>query len=72
MLIGYFGDGPWSHKALKKIMSDPNNKVSFVCTRFKNSDMKLESIAALNKIPFFSVRSINTKASLDFLKGFNF
>ena len=30
MKIGYFADGPWSHKGLEKITGNENFKISFI------------------------------------------
>lgn len=70
MLIGYFGDGPWSHQALKRIITGSKNKVAFVCARHKNPDKELKSIAATFQIPFFSVPDINSNNSFDRLNNF--
>ena len=38
MKIGFFGDGPWSHKSLEKLLSDKRYSVEFICVRFNNPD----------------------------------
>ena len=36
MKVGHFADGPWSHNALKKIVSDKRFEISFIVPRFDN------------------------------------
>ena len=40
--IGFFGDGPWADNTLKKISKNNNFSISFIVTRFKKPDSKLE------------------------------
>ena len=42
MKIGYFADGPWSHKAFEKIIADPELKIEFICVRFDTQDDTLK------------------------------
>jgi len=64
MNIGFFADGPWSHEALKKMLSDSSFKIIFVCGRYQSFDRTLKDIAENNKIDFFSHPNIN---SIEFL-----
>jgi len=59
MIIGYFGDGPWSHLSLTKILSRTDVKVAFVCARFDNPDLELKRLADINGIPFFVSPDVN-------------
>ena len=36
--IGYFGDGPWSHQALNKLLKDDTLQIAFVCARYNTPD----------------------------------
>ena len=38
MKIGFFGDGPWSHKSLEILLFDQKYSVEFICVRFNNPD----------------------------------
>ena len=40
--IGYFADGPWSHEAFKKLISDNGISIRFVCVRFDSQDVILK------------------------------
>lgn len=61
IVIGYFADGPWSHQALERILSDESIKVKFVCARFDNPDLILKRMAEVNKLPFYSIGNINSE-----------
>ena len=38
LYIGFFGDGPWSHKALDKLLNDDSLQVAFICARHPHPD----------------------------------
>jgi len=63
--IGYFGDGPWSHEALGRLLSDDSIEVKFICARHDKPDKTLRSIAEANGIDFFTHPTIN---SIDFFE----
>jgi methionyl-tRNA formyltransferase len=58
--IGYFADGPWSHQALEKILSDKTLKVAFVCARNDNPDPILEAKANANSLNFITHPNISS------------
>ena len=58
--IGYFADGPWSHQALEKILSDQTLQVAFICARNDNPDPILEAKAVANGLNFITHPKINT------------
>jgi methionyl-tRNA formyltransferase len=60
IVIGYFADGPWSHQALERILSDESIKVKFVCARFDNPDPILKRMAEVNELPFYAIQNINS------------
>lgn len=62
MRLGYFADGPWSHRALEKLLDDATLEVSFICARFDNPDEVLREIAAMQNIPFLVHSDINSDA----------
>lgn len=63
--IGYFGDGPWSHLALTKLLSDDNLEVAFICARNDDPDAILKSMSANEKIDFFTHSNINSEEFID-------
>lgn len=71
MRIGYFADGPWSHRALDKILADDALSVAFICARFDNPDPVLREKAASNGIPFLVHENINSEKFLDEIAGYD-
>ena len=59
MLIGYFADGKWSHKALDLILSSDQISVAFVCARYDNPDPILREKAINLGIDFLVEKDIN-------------
>ena len=58
--IGFFGDGPWSHGALERIMADESIHVDFVCGRHRSLDQTLRQMAQNLGCPFFSDPDVNS------------
>lgn len=61
MRIGYFGDGPWAHRAFKKIVSDSTFTIAFVMVRYDKQDAVLIQLARENNIPVEFCENINSK-----------
>ena len=70
MRIGYFADGPWSHRALEKILINKDLDIKFVCARYENPDPELKRISQINKIPFFSTKNVNGQNFIEQLEIF--
>ena len=68
--IGYFADGPWSHQALEKIISDDQLLVSFICARYDNPDNYLKEMAERYRIPFFLTQNINSQEFIEIISQF--
>lgn len=68
--IGYFADGPWSHQALSKLISDETLQVAFVCARDDNPDAVLKSKAAENGLDFITHPAINSTEFLNQMRGY--
>ena len=60
MRIGYFADGPWSHRTLERLMQDDSIKIDFICARNDNPDQKLELASRRHGIDFFSHPNVNS------------
>jgi methionyl-tRNA formyltransferase len=58
--VGYFADGPWSHRALSKLNSDNLIEVVFICARSEKPDEILKSISSELKIDFFTHPRVNS------------
>ena len=64
MIIGYFADGPWSHRALEKLLANAAIKIAFICARYDRQDPVLKQKANQYEIPFLFHSDIN---SIDFM-----
>jgi len=58
--IGYFADGPWSHKALEKLLMDETIEIAFICARDDKPDEVLKLTSREQGIDFFSHPRINS------------
>ena len=67
--IGYFGDGPWAHKAFEKIVQDDTIKVEFVTVRYDKRDSVLISMAEDREIPVHISPDINSDEFLNTIKN---
>lgn len=71
MTIGYFGDGPWAHKAFDKIIDDNSIEIKFVTVRYDKQDAELIQRAEQNYIPVEISKNINSKAFMEKMKQYN-
>ncbi len=71
MRIGYFADGPWSHKSFEKMVIEKNYHVVFIVARFENTDRTLEKYAKLYNINFHIFRDINSEETIKLLSSYN-
>ena len=69
--IGYFADGPWSHRTFDKLINDTEIKVSFICVRFGSNDKILKNYAKHYSIDYLEEKNINSKAFVHSLKKYN-
>jgi methionyl-tRNA formyltransferase len=60
MKIGYFADGPWSHKALELIVNSKGLEVVFIVPRFDTQDPILKDWANKLDVPYIPTKSVNT------------
>ena len=70
MRIGYFADGPWGRRALKRIEEAPELEVAFVVLRHDAPDSELKSRAGRLGVPTFAPEDINASAILEELAGY--
>ena len=59
--LGYFGDGPWAHRALEALLEEERVQVLFVCGRWQSEDEVLASMAQAAGIPFWTHPRINAE-----------
>lgn len=58
--IGYFADGPWSHKALEKLVIDDTLQILFICARNDKPDSILRVKAKEREIDFITHPNVNS------------
>jgi methionyl-tRNA formyltransferase len=58
--IGYFADGPWSHKALEKLLNDSTIEVQFIVPRSDTNDVTLKEYSEKYGIDYLYPVKINT------------
>jgi methionyl-tRNA formyltransferase len=68
--IGYFADGPWSHQALAKLLSDETLQVAFVCARNDAPDAVLKAKASENGLDFITHPKINSAEFLGWMRNY--
>ena len=71
MDIGYFADGPWSHKAFDLIISDPEIKIKFICVRYDTKDETLKKLSIKHNIDYLMNSNINNESFLNDLKKYD-
>jgi methionyl-tRNA formyltransferase len=70
MRIGYFADGPWSHRALELITQNQDHKVIFIVPRYENQDPVLRCWAEKIGASFMPCRDVNSKEFIETLKRY--
>ena len=71
MKIGYFSDGPWSHNALIKILSNKTFKLKFIVPRFNKPDPVLKELSKEYKIDYLIIKNVNSENSVSVLESYN-
>ncbi len=69
--IGYFADGPWSHKTLEKLVKDLEVKISFICARYESKDETLKDLAKFHNIDYLKDKNVNSDKFISILKKYN-
>ena len=62
--FGYFGDGPWSHRALETLLADARFRLAFVVARFSRDEPTLRAFAEAAGVPFLRPENVNNDAFL--------
>ncbi|WP_418113760.1 formyltransferase family protein [Vibrio scophthalmi] len=70
MRIGYFADGPWSHKAIELISETESLEIVFIVPRFDTQDPVLKEWADKLCVPYIPVRDVNTQEFLSVMDEF--
>ena len=69
--IGYFANGPWSHKTFVKLAKDPEVKISFICARYESKDETLKDLAKFHNIDYLKDKNVNSDKFISILKKYN-
>lgn len=69
--IGYFADGPWSHKTFDKLIHDTEIKISFICVRYGSKDETLKNYALKYKIDYLEHKNVNSDEFILSLKKYD-
>lgn len=60
MKIGYFADGPWSHRAIELIAETDGLEIVFIVPRYDTQDPILREWADKLDVPYIPVENVNT------------
>lgn len=69
--FGYFGDGPWSHRALEVLLTDGRFRLAFVVARKDRDEPVLRAFADGAGVPFFRPSAVNDDAFLARVRPLN-
>jgi methionyl-tRNA formyltransferase len=70
MKIGYFADGPWSHKSLDKLVA-AGHEIAFITPRFDRQDPFLKVFCEKNDIFWLVENNVNSDKYIDRVSKFN-
>ncbi len=68
--VGYFADGPWSHLAFEKIISNKSIKLAFIVPRFDTQDDTLKKFAQRYNIDYLKFKNINAVEAIEKLRKY--
>jgi methionyl-tRNA formyltransferase len=69
--IGYFADGPWSHKAFEKIIIDSELEIAFLVPRLDTKDQMLRIYAEKYNIDYLHPVNVNSDDFYNKAKTYN-
>lgn len=69
--IGYFADGPWSHRAFEKLINDETIEILFIVPRSDTNDNALKDFAIRYKIDYLFPVKINSNEFIENVKSYN-
>ncbi len=69
--IGYFADGPWSHKAFEKLITDESIEILFIVPRSDTKDNTLKDFAIRHNIDYLFPVKINSNEFIEISKSYN-
>lgn len=69
--IGYFADGPWSHRAFKHLISNPNIEIAFIVPRSDTNDVTLLKLSKSYGIDYLHPVNINSEDFIEKARSYN-
>lgn len=69
--IGYFADGPWSHKAFELLIQDENIEICFIVPRTDTKDDTLKKFAEKYSIDYLHPVKVNSPEFIEKTKEYN-
>jgi len=69
--IGYFADGPWSHKAFEKIVKDDSIEICFIVPRIDTTDCTLNKFALDYNIDYLYPVKVNSNQFIEKAKKYD-
>lgn len=69
--LGYFADGPWSHRAFEKIIEDENIEIKFIAPRTDSYDDTLLNFSKKYNIPYHKGIKVNSDDFYELAKSYN-
>lgn len=69
--IGYFADGPWSHKAFEKLINDKDIEIKFICVRYDTKDLTLKSYCEKYQIDYIKHKNVNSQEFVSKVRTYN-
>lgn len=69
--IGYFADGPWSHGAFEKIITDERIEIAFIVPRTDSTDETLKNYSEKYNIPYHKGIKVNSKSFYELAKSYD-
>lgn len=68
--VGYFADGPWSHKAIEYITTSDLFEIVFIVPRFDTQDPILRNWSERLQVPFLPTENVNSAEFITVLEEY--
>ncbi len=71
MRVGYFADGPWSHRALERIVEDERFEIAFIVPRYDTQDSILKQWAEQLEVDYLPFENVNLPGNVETLRRYD-
>lgn len=61
IIVGYFADGPWAHRAFERLIQDETITIAFICVRYDKRDSVLYELGKKYRIEVLASPNINSR-----------